>query len=1178
MEINRTKLILSLIFFLLPGVMLSEEYRGYNLPFYDKGIGGTPSGLGGAFVSIADDGNAPFYNPAGLPDIQKKIISLNYRSSFIGSENLIYISYLYNPNQKSGLGFSFIWSSIGDLQIYDEAQQIKGSYNVSHILVGISYGRALTKGINIGLTVKYFTHNVYSYSGNNLDSDFGALFKLLPTLRFGLTVQNFIPMGYKLRETDEDIPLTIKSGLSFLLFKGRVMLAYDIEKTMLSSFEDTAFVHHIGMQFTPLKYINLNLGYDLRNFYLGINLKLETFSFYSGTIRNKDAGNLNFGASYTFAEYKAGKGGVDAEMETFYEGIVAYQNKDYRTAIKHFQNVLGKRYDPTAEYYLNNSKAFLESEEWMSEEEKVIVGMKLELAKKYVNQQEYGKAISALRDVVKVNPANEEANELLVKTKNMVQKDVEKIYEEARALFDKEQNKESLNKCNMALSLNPEHDPSQELKKENEKILKVEYDSEYQEKQAKDEAEAMYNAGLESFKNENWIDAIDKFKRSYELVKDDETKKYLDSARKQLQESKSTEKNKKESDVHLKLGIKLFEQNKIKESVEEFEKAINLYPRNEEAQKYLNESRAKYDDLIRVPLEKGKLALRENKIADAIGNFEKVLVIDPDNEIAKQFLKKSRALITDSIELNLKLGKKEFDQNNYSKALEHYREVLKLDKDNKEGKEGADRSFAKLQTEIKVVFNKGVEAYNNKKYKTAVEEFENVLKLDKEYSPAIDWLEKARSKYEDNKVTLTIDEYLQSGKEYFQNKNYKQAMVFFNKVLELDGKNKQASSYIEMCNREIAQLGKQEEIAKIITDGLIHFRRKKFNEAIEVWQKAKTIDPQNQIIDDYIKFAQKAKEESLNKFYNDGVTFFNEGNLLKAKENLEKALQTNPNHTIARQKLAEVKSAIFEISSKAKKDGKGNFNNGDYDKALESFEIVLKYESENEEISDYQEMTIKIQDLLKDGRAHLDKDDYIEAIESFNNVLEYNKNDAKAKELVRQALLKGKKQASKWFNDGLDYYKKGELKKAQSRFSSVLKADPNHEEANKQLSEVEKEIDNKVRSYYKTGLAYYEQKNYKDSITEFNKIQDLKGNYRDSRILLAKASKIYDQQTSNQRQVSQQKVQEFLFSGIKLYRDGKLKEAISEWQKVLKVYPNHSKAIKYINRAKYKLSQLEKLK
>jgi len=59
MEINKVIIILLIAFFSLPFIMLAENYKGYNLPYYDNGIGGPPSGLGGAFFCVDDVGNHP---------------------------------------------------------------------------------------------------------------------------------------------------------------------------------------------------------------------------------------------------------------------------------------------------------------------------------------------------------------------------------------------------------------------------------------------------------------------------------------------------------------------------------------------------------------------------------------------------------------------------------------------------------------------------------------------------------------------------------------------------------------------------------------------------------------------------------------------------------------------------------------------------------------------------------------------------------------------------------------------------------------------------------------------------------------------------------------------------------------------------------------------------------------
>lgn len=1170
MEIYKTIIVILLgVLFCLN--VSAEDYWGTTLPYYDRGIGGVPSGLGGAFVSLANDGHACFYNPAGIPDIKKRLLNINYQSSFIGGENLIYASYVHNINEQTGLGFSFIWSGLGSLPIYDKDHVNIGTYSVQHYQLGISYGRKLSSRINIGATGKLFYHSIWSYSANSLDLDIGTKINITRGLNYGLVFQNVAPIEYTFKTTSEDLPLTVKTGLNYTI--SGFLIIYEIDKTVVSPFSATAFVHHIGARYAFSHYLALNAGYDLSKIYLGINLRLERLDFFSGTIRSADAGNLNFGVTYEFSQ----EASADLEMEDFYQGIVAYQNKDYRTAIKYFKKVKEKRNDPTADYYLRNAEAFLESEEWMSEEEKVLVGMKMELAKRYIDNDEYGKAISTLRDVLTVNPDNDEAEELMAKVKSKVNSKVETIYNEAKILFEQKKHRESLNKCDSGLSLNPEHKPLLELQKENANILGDVLEKEKLVQQKQEEADAFYNLGLESFKDGNWADAINNFEKSYVLIQREETKLYLDKAKKQLVDAKLSEKKHKESEIHVQLGVDLYNKNKIKDAIKEFETAVNLYPQNETAQNYLNEARTKYDSMVQEPLENGKIALRDGRLSDAIKNFQAVLKIDPENEIAKRFLDKSKSLIDDNIKFNLKQGQQELHNRNYSKALEYFREVLNLDPNNKQAKAGVDTSLKNLQGVVKSFVSKGIDLFNKKKYNSAIEQFEKALNLDKEYVPAKEWLEKTKKLYEKNKIILTIEEYMQSGIEQYQNKNYQQAKSFFEKVLQLRSNHKNANSYIKKCDVELSKLEKQERIARVITDGLIQYRRKKYNEAIDIWKKAKEMDPTNKIIDEYISFAEKSKQESMNKYFNDGLRFYEEGNLLKAKENLEKALQQNPKHSKAKAKLSEVKSAIFEQVSVAKNKGRESFNRGDYDEAMEQFRTVLRFEEENDEIVDLLQMAEKSRDMMDEGNKMMKEEKYAEAIDKFDEVLGYNKNDKNAKSKKDLAVLEGKKRASQWYNDGLQYYKNNDLKKAYVRFSSVVEANPQHTEAKNMLDKVSKEIDNKVSSYYKTGLSYYEKGDYKSAITEFNKILNLKGSYKDTSLLLTKANKIYNQKSSQDRKLSQEKVQTFLYEGIRLYRNGKLQEAIDEWEKVLKVYPNHSKAIKYINRAKYKLQQMDKL-
>src|SRR4051812_4313642 len=63
--------------------------------FLDDGWGARPIGMGGAFTAIADDSNAPLYNPAGIVQVQWNEVSAMYAQLFSGLT-------LYSGNSTTG--------------------------------------------------------------------------------------------------------------------------------------------------------------------------------------------------------------------------------------------------------------------------------------------------------------------------------------------------------------------------------------------------------------------------------------------------------------------------------------------------------------------------------------------------------------------------------------------------------------------------------------------------------------------------------------------------------------------------------------------------------------------------------------------------------------------------------------------------------------------------------------------------------------------------------------------------------------------------------------------------------------------------------------------------------------------------------------------------------------------
>src|ERR1700704_5064086 len=77
------------------GLLFITFLSPLHAAFQDDGWGARPVGMGGAFTAIADDSNAPLYNPAGLVQVQWNEMSAMYSRLFSGLP-------LYSGNASTG--------------------------------------------------------------------------------------------------------------------------------------------------------------------------------------------------------------------------------------------------------------------------------------------------------------------------------------------------------------------------------------------------------------------------------------------------------------------------------------------------------------------------------------------------------------------------------------------------------------------------------------------------------------------------------------------------------------------------------------------------------------------------------------------------------------------------------------------------------------------------------------------------------------------------------------------------------------------------------------------------------------------------------------------------------------------------------------------------------------------
>ena len=148
---------------------LAQGQAGTDLAILNAGVGARALGMGSAFTAIADNADAPYWNPAGLGQItSSEITTMQTRLSTDADH--YYISYV-RPALGGTLGISWIQVGLGsinqtsaEVDINNEVQNLSIFSYFSNAYL-LSYGKNLNEHISVGLTGKYLTSDMAGVSG-----------------------------------------------------------------------------------------------------------------------------------------------------------------------------------------------------------------------------------------------------------------------------------------------------------------------------------------------------------------------------------------------------------------------------------------------------------------------------------------------------------------------------------------------------------------------------------------------------------------------------------------------------------------------------------------------------------------------------------------------------------------------------------------------------------------------------------------------------------------------------------------------------------------------------------------------------------------------------------------------------------------------------------------------------
>jgi hypothetical protein len=315
-----TRWIVTLALFATAAGVHAADEGSFALEFLGLGVGARAAAMGSAYVAVAEDASAAYWNPAGLTGVEQYGFTSQHADMFQqGTQESALMRGLaqYNfvnvvvPFNQGKLGISWIRLGIDDVprvtfddvngdgilgtfrdlnqngvkdigERYVDNPQIAETFTTSDNALLLSYARSLGSRVSVGGTAKIVRQSIIANRGNGFGADLGAIVRLHDNLRGGLVIQDAV--GTRVKWDTPGRPTfsreaNPRAGIAVRLPGGKLAalaLAADVDlnRTTRLSEEGSESRLHAGAELTLLRTVSFRAGLDAGEFTAGAGFRI----------------------------------------------------------------------------------------------------------------------------------------------------------------------------------------------------------------------------------------------------------------------------------------------------------------------------------------------------------------------------------------------------------------------------------------------------------------------------------------------------------------------------------------------------------------------------------------------------------------------------------------------------------------------------------------------------------------------------------------------------------------------------------------------------------------------------------------------------------------------------------------------------------------------------------------
>jgi long-subunit fatty acid transport protein len=161
--------------------------------FLKIGVGGRATAMGDAFVAVANDVSALYWNPAGLTQFSDNQIIFSH-NQWVVDINHDFVGAVYHLDDANSFGVSLTALTMDEMKVTTEYAPFgTGEYfGFSDVGISVSYSRKMTDQFSFGGTVRYIEETLDKLKMRGFMIDLGTYYWTgLGSTRFAVTVSNF---------------------------------------------------------------------------------------------------------------------------------------------------------------------------------------------------------------------------------------------------------------------------------------------------------------------------------------------------------------------------------------------------------------------------------------------------------------------------------------------------------------------------------------------------------------------------------------------------------------------------------------------------------------------------------------------------------------------------------------------------------------------------------------------------------------------------------------------------------------------------------------------------------------------------------------------------------------------------------------------------------------------------